>query len=137
MSRQNDERRYRVSSQRTDGQGNPQTPRANWFFPFTPNKEQKADINAIKPEDGPHFESVIQKAVEAGYKFSVKWNVSRNAVQATCTGGEDGDLNPGKCLATYHIDTQKALLILVYALTTVFPYQEEWKKGQAGFDDSF
>jgi len=137
MSRFNDERKFkdRVGS---NGGGQKSTRQAaNWFFPFTPNKEQRDDINAIRPEDGPRFEALIQKAVESGYKLAIKWNVSRNAVQATCTGDEFGDRNPGKCVAAYHIDAQKALLILVYALETTFQLDSEWTKSQAGFDDSF
>jgi len=137
MSRINDERKYKGRGNGAYGQPSAPKQAANWFFPFTPTKEQRDDINAITPADGPHFEGLIQKAVESGYKLAIKWNVSRNAVQATCTGSDEGDFNAGKCVAAYHIDAQKALLILVYALETTFKLDSEWTKVQAGFDDSF
>lgn len=137
MSRVNDERKYQKRSSSNWADQSSGSPRANWFFPFTPNKEQKDAINAATTEDLLRFQGLLQKAVELGYRIGIKWNVSRNAVQASCTGGEDSDYNAGKCVAAYHIDYNKAVLVLAYSLSSVFPLQSEWNRIQAGFDDNF
>lgn len=137
MSRYFDEQRYARNGKSGKGSGQAQKSSPNWFFPFTPTKEQREEIVRMAVEEADLRLPMIQKAVEAGYKVSLKWNTNRNAVQLTITGDEESDFNAGKCLACYHVDVDRVLTILVYALTNQFPIDQEWSKAQGGFDDAF